>query len=114
MEMTQVRYGRKENQNELNRVLYTVKEGESIYFGIARCNVTKGDKFEKARGRQIAEARALKAKSETPEELKDIKISESPFFHPYGKVPVSEVKDLLQYFRGLDEYRPFEEDVKKS
>jgi hypothetical protein len=40
--------------------LVTIREGAHVCFGIARCNSAKGDRFDRATGRFIAQARAEK------------------------------------------------------
>lgn len=42
------------------RTLVTLQKGDTVYFGIARCNL-KADKFEKKIGRALALCRALEA-----------------------------------------------------
>lgn len=104
----QIRYSRNKQKNAINKVLFTIREGEHIFFGVARCNLSAGDNFDKKLGLKIAKARAQKAKeSPLPKALETQKISESKSFFPYGRVPLLEVKDLLQYFHGLDTYHPF-------
>lgn len=102
----QIRYSRDKEKNQINKILFTAKAGEEIYFGIARCNTKAGDNFDKKLGLTIAKGRMLKAKEANPLPLETTKISESKKFYAFGKVPLAEIKDLLQYFHGLDTFHP--------
>jgi hypothetical protein len=110
----QIRYSRNKQNNQINRVLFTIREGEHIFFGIARCNVSAGDNFDKKLGVKIAKARAEKAKKETITELETKKISETKEFYSAGRLPLTEIKDLLVYYHGLDSYHPLPNDDKEN
>ena len=101
-----VRYSRVDEQRNPKNTLVTVNDGQTVYFGIARCNL-KLDTFHKRVGRYIASERALLARDDTQEyrynQLNDgpIRLHESGL---RGSVPSSEVKQLVQYFREVDGY----------
>src|SRR5690242_11784146 len=59
-----VRYSRLDEKRSPKNTLYTKLDGDSLYFGIARCNV-KLDTFTRSVGSHIAEERANRALTET-------------------------------------------------
>lgn len=103
MEKAMVRYG--VLKNDRKDTLYTFRSGENIFFGIARCNLKAGDKFDRELGTKIAMNRALKAKAlvdsgeASPSEAG--KLDEVTWNVAYGCIPVSDVKSLLKYFHTL-------------
>jgi hypothetical protein len=83
--------------------LVTIRDGEYIYFGIARCNKNAGDIFSKAKGRMIATNRANTAQevfSQLCEFQDTIVLSQSGL---YGRCPLDSIKNLLGYFDDIDE-----------
>jgi len=98
-----VRYGRLEDRKPKN-TLVTVREDNTVHFGIARCNVQL-DRFHRKIGTYIAEQRAELARTEIAAEryktLGRIRLHESGL---RGSVPLSEVKTLVKYFRDVDQY----------
>jgi hypothetical protein len=80
--------------------LATIRDGTTVYFGIARCNSSK-DTFTKAKGRLIAMSRAIKEKAQFPTHGKSY---EGITFGPNGlrgMCHVNEVPFLLDHFRAL-------------
>jgi len=102
---TRVRYGRLDNRKPKN-TLVTVRDNDTVYFGIARCNVQL-DTFHKNIGTYIAEQRARLARDDTQVyryntlDGTSVKLHESGL---RGSVPVSEVKEVVRYFRDVDQY----------
>lgn len=76
----------------------TIREGEVVYFGIARC--CPRDTFTKAKGRMIAMNRALKEKAEFPADDYAAMIGYSDN-GLRGMCHVSCIKNVLDYFRSL-------------
>jgi hypothetical protein len=98
-EVCMVRYGRTTDGAPKN-VLFTIRRGETIYFGISRCN-TKHDSFRKAKGKLIASERASLA----AEEVSDQEVSD---FAPHdsglrGVCTKEKVVQMLQYFDDIDQ-----------
>jgi hypothetical protein len=98
-EVIMVRYGRETNGKPKN-TLYTIRKGESIYFGISRCN-HKFDQFRKDAGKHIAAERAVLA----AEEHEGLPVSD---FEPHerglrGVCTRSAIVELLQYFDHIDD-----------
>jgi hypothetical protein len=87
--------------------LFTFREGDTVFFGISRCNVKAGDVFDKTKGRLIAQGRAFKAKelvdSGQVQKREVGNIEQEKQFVSYGSIPVVDVKNLLGYFRSLRE-----------
>ena len=95
-----VRYSRFDDGRK--NTLVTVRNGDQIFFGVARCNLTAGDTMRKSQGRMIASARALKAKTES--DLSGF-FQDGMFVHSSGLrgfCRVDEIKTLLQYFDNVD------------
>jgi hypothetical protein len=104
MQKEMFRYGVGENGRK--DTLFTFREGELIFFGIARCNLKVGDKFDREKGRLIAQKRALKAQElvasgeEVPTDDTNNLDSINAFVH-YGCIPLGQIKSLLNYFHSL-------------
>jgi len=98
---TRVRYSRLEKRRPKN-TLFTMREGDMVYFGIARCNVS-ADVFHKAIGTYIAEQRAGLAKDETGmyNTTNNLRLHDSGL---RGYTTVDNVKDVVKYFRNIDQY----------
>lgn len=108
------------NPDKLNRknTLVTIRDGDTIFFGISRCNVTAGDKFSKAKGQMVAKARAEKAMQEfgaigaavnsvRTEQQADGFVTgdgqlSTHFSGLRGFISANAVVELLQYFREID------------
>lgn len=85
-----IRYSKVEESGNRKNTLVTIREGDTIYFGIAMCNLKK-DVFTKDMGIKIATGRAEAAKGESANsELR-------------GAVNFNNIKDLLEYFDSIDE-----------
>lgn len=98
-EVIMVRYSRSTNGRPKN-TLYTIRRGETIYFGISRCN-PKFDQFRKDAGKHIAAERAVLA----VEEHEATPVSD---FEPHerglrGVCTRAAIVDLLQYFDHIDD-----------
>lgn len=103
---TRVRYGRVADTNAPKNTLVTLRQGDTVYFGIARCNTVAGDAFKRARGTLIAANRARTAASEVPG-TRYVAGNGITNLHQSclrGSVPVSDVKKLLEYFRNVDSF----------
>jgi hypothetical protein len=103
---------------------FAEKNGRAIFFGIARCNLEDGDRFNRKRGRAIAASRLKQAIDE---------FTVLPWYNGfglslgnsmlYGVVPKTKVGDLLEHFKSIDEkvdakrrekYPPSREDMRKK
>lgn len=101
MSNERVRYGY--DATSRKDVLYTVRHEGNIYFGISRCNVKIGDKFDKTLGVTIAAGRARTA-------LADVdSLSSLTVVNLYldqsgtrGYCKIEDVKSLLNYFDNLN------------
>lgn len=101
-ENIRIRYGRVNERNPKN-TLATFQDGETVFFGISRCNTTVGDRFVKIRGREIASNRAMFAAEEDVSfptiDGTTIQIHESGM---RGQVPSKDVAELLNVFNNID------------
>jgi hypothetical protein len=102
--------------SNVKNTLVTTQDGDYVYFGIARCNMRVGDRFNKKHGTMVALSRAEKAQDKLAFEL-DSKSSASTNFLPfwstntywfaesnlYGVVHVTRVRELLNDFEAIDE-----------
>lgn len=93
-------------KNDRKDTLFTVKDGNYIWFGIARCNLKVGDKFDRDLGKTIAQGRALKAQkffaeNQVETEAEDFDIAQVASFFPMGRVKDTQIKNLLQYFHSF-------------
>jgi hypothetical protein len=85
--------------------LVTVREGDMLYFGIARCNTRDGDVFNKQKGRFIAEGRAfseLEAHKNHPD-MAGLYVA-GLMIHTSGLkgcCHIEDVKTLLSYFDNI-------------
>jgi len=82
--------------------MVTIREGDTIYFGIARCRLNY-DRFDKGKGLDRARVRANVAKSNPAGEWK---VDGGFYLHRsglFGNVKIGEVPKLLEYFRNVDE-----------
>jgi hypothetical protein len=100
-----VRYGRLGDLPK--NTLVTLRDGDTIYFGIARCRLTM-DMATKEEGKRWASYRALQAATDK-NLLADKNIGEMDgtlLVHRdglLGKVHVESVEKLLNYFDNIDE-----------
>ena len=78
--------------------LYTVRRGEFIHFGIARCH-SKLDRFNKSKGRDIASNRARLALEENEIPADALLLHESGL---RGTINANGAKNLLDYFHNVD------------
>jgi len=88
------------HRGQAKNTLATIRKGDVLYFGIARCDKTE-DTFTKANGRTMAEGRALK----TMEKTKGYPVTELTFMGEKldrGMCPVENVRELLEFFDALD------------
>jgi len=94
-----VRYGRVGNQPK--NTLVTVRKGDTIYFGIARCRLN-ADTAIKEEGRRLA---AFRARIALDNVAGAWTVDNTLFVHKsgvFGQVNISEIKKLLQYFNTID------------
>lgn len=96
-----VRYGRVSTTTDRRvpkNTLLTIRNGDLIHFGIARCH-SELDRFRKDIGRLIASNRANLAVNEANVTTEDFVLHSSGL---RGTVKVESVRALLQYFRNID------------
>jgi len=106
-----IRYGKIETEKKTRKsvnlvkekvpknTLSTIRNGELIHFGIARCHIPL-DRFDKSTGKLIATNRAnLAAREEYEQNNTGLKIHHSGL---RGTVELSNIKVLLNYFQGID------------
>lgn len=105
-----VRYGRVGEKRIPKNTLFTAKseDGETIYFGIARCN-SKADDFKREVGTYVAGERQLKAYQDFNERKNswDYYFTGTIDLHKSGlrgKVDRKYVKVLLEYFKDIDQH----------
>jgi len=109
--VTRVRYGRLSKNNRTPKnTLVTIREGDTVYFGISRCN-RKMDIFHKNIGTYIAKQRADLVREEVdsssdystyvPTNDIDFVLHKSGL---RGKVALSNIKEVVKFFRCVDEY----------
>lgn len=103
---TRVRYSRLSREDRTPKnTLVTVREGNTVYFGIARCN-RKLDTFHRTTGTHIATQRALLVASGDSDSYscptnRVFRLHKSGL---RGSVPLENVKEVINYFRTVDEY----------
>jgi hypothetical protein len=107
-----IRYSRIDT-GTCNRVpkntLLTIRNGDLVHFGIARCN-TKFDRFKKDIGKLIAKNRARVAASEAGvggipgKQLKASDVDGLILHHSglRGTIKIDNIKILLKYFKDID------------
>lgn len=100
-----VRYSRLSETNRTPKnTLVTVKDGDTVYFGIARCNRDK-DTFNKKVGGYIAAQRAELVKEDTVANYDllggNVKLHKSGL---RGCVDYKNIKAVINYFKMVDEY----------
>lgn len=97
-----VRYGRVDDHTPKN-TLVTVRDGDTVYFGISRCNTDAGDTFKKATGKMIAGRRAALAASEGDRYGylvgTNVQVHDSGL---RGRVPRDNIVELLRTFSDID------------
>jgi len=84
-------------------LLYTVRSNDLVFFGISRTNLQAGDKFDKELAKEIAQARAMKARAEYDATKSAVFADFSVRSVNHGVVTVDRVKELLAYFDALTE-----------
>jgi len=102
MNKVRVRYSRLEKRVPKN-TLATICDGDTIYFGIARCN-RKLDTFRREVGTHIASKRAELAKEGSCNDVittveADLQVHSSKM---RGFISVDRVKELVIYFNDID------------
>lgn len=106
---TRVRYSRLSREDRTPKnTLVTIRRGDTVYFGIARCN-RKLDTFHKNIGTYIAQQRVQLAQTEprddystyVPESNSDFVLHKSGL---RGSVSLTNIKEVVNYFRIVDEY----------
>lgn len=98
------RYSKNPDNANRKNTLVTLQDGETIFFGISRCNRDAGDRFLKARGRTAAKARAIRASIEfksVPNDLKNKFVANANGLR--GHCAVADVKEVLKYFQNIDQ-----------
>ena len=104
-EQIRVRYGRPNHENRIPKnTLVTVRQGDVVYFGIARCNKEVGDTFRKTVGTHIATQRADLVRYDDVMKYDldgEIKLHASGL---RGCVSVDNMKDVVAYFRNIDSF----------
>ncbi len=87
-----IRYSNQKN------TLLTCRDGDKVYYGIFRCNLASGDRFNKKRGLQIAYER-LKAFRERGNGTVGGDVSKNLLS---GWCAVDEIKNLIRGFKAID------------
>lgn len=101
---TRFRHGRN-RRGELCGTLVTVREGDTIYFGIAKCNL-KCDSFSKADGRERAIDKAYIA-YDNRDKFRNPIVKDGLTLHKsglLGKCNVDNIPALLDYFRDASNF----------
>ena len=87
--------------------MVTIKDGNRIYFGIARCNAKAKDHFNRKQGRGLATTRCIQALMSDPklkhpfeDELEALSFVDGKFLS--GVVVDSGLHTLLSYFEFVD------------
>jgi len=83
-------------KNKRKNCLITIRRGDYIYFGIARCNL-KADKYERDKGYNIAMDRALDAMDNEPRGVSSYVDTHGV----YGKYRDKDAKNLIRYFEKM-------------
>jgi len=95
------RYGTAANSGK--NTLFTIRDGNLIFYGISECNLKIGDKYDKALGKKIAIGRAIEAKrlfeDNTPVTFDD----GGDKANRMGVISTDYIRALLDYFDGLAE-----------
>jgi hypothetical protein len=93
-----IRYSRAENKMPKN-TLASVRQGDKIYFGIAKCN--SSDLFRKRIGREVATTRALRAINREFNEVvgMNLRLDETGL---RGVVDIEYIDELRNYFYDID------------
>jgi len=92
-----VRYGRPYSKEPKN-TLVTTRDGDTVFFGIARCN-RKLDCFHKSIGKYIARQRLFCIDEDELSPNGDLNLHHSGL---RGTVGIENVKSLLEYFNNID------------
>lgn len=100
--MEKVRFGKTKAGHRKN-TLVTVRVNDDIYFGISRCRISGSntDKFDKDEGLKLARLRASNAIDNSKCEFdadKGLSLHRSGMF---GRVDISSVKSLINYFKTI-------------
>lgn len=101
-ENIRIRYGRVDGKTPKN-TLVTVRDGDTVYFGISRCNTSAGDVFHKELGKYIATRRAALAVNES--DKYGYLVGTNVQMHRSGlrgRVPRENIVDLLNTFGNID------------
>jgi len=93
----------KESPGRKNTLLSFVHNGR-IFFGIARCNLDSGDRFNRKLGKSIAVKRALAAlqhwEGDLPATVNALNVSNN-FLR--GHCPREKVKEMVEHFKLVDD-----------
>ena len=93
------------NKGERKNTLVTIREGNVLYWGIARCNSHVGDRFNKAKGRFIALGRAKTEQSRYRQEFGNLYLEFSTHSSSLrGHCDMEDVHCLLKYFDNIDAF----------
>jgi hypothetical protein len=98
-------YDTAEGTPRLKNTLLSFVQNGRIFFGIARCNLDSGDRFNRKIGRSIACKRALAALRFWEEEAavrlrRDLNISRNFLF---GSCPPEKAKEMVRHFKLVDD-----------
>ena len=81
--------------------LVTVRNGDMVFWGIARCNSSAGDRFDRGVGREIAAARAMKEVQAFEESGGNTLLGPGLMIHQAGlrgHCHVESIREVLHYF----------------
>ena len=102
MDDTRIRFSKTIKGNIPKNTLVTVREGDTVYFGISRCNL-RADQPSKKAGVHIARQRAEVA----TRNIAGLWYIDGTFYlHKYGvfgQVHMDEIQKLLTHFDNVDE-----------
>jgi hypothetical protein len=95
-------YDRTEEIPRLKNTLLSFSQDGRIFFGIARCNLDSGDRFNRKIGRSIAAKRALAALRfwEEGAAVSDLNISRNFLF---GSCPPEKAKKMVEHFKFVND-----------
>ena len=105
MKTEMTRYSKNPDKSNRKNTLFTIRDGDNVFFGIARCNRFVGDTFRKSQGQMIAKARAIRAKIDF--DTMPAELGMPPFLtHANGLrgfCDKANIVELLQYFESIDD-----------
>jgi hypothetical protein len=96
-----IRYSRHEGKYNRKNTLFTVRVGEKVFFGISRCNLRAGDRFNKKQGTLVAQGRAALARAEEAPAQMSVNLHDSGL---RGWCYMHDLPVLFDFFNNVDDY----------